>query len=578
MQFQSYEKPFTLYDLVAAVFRYKGRFAFATMVTLVLSIVGIFLFPRRYDSEAKLMVKLSRDYAALDPTTIGQTISIQESRESEINSIVDLLTSRGLAEKIVDKIGVDEVLKKHAWIEVQLEQALDYASGLAEQLSSSGSGDGEISAKEIADLKRREDAIKHVNKNLRISSTKRSTNITIQYRATSPQLANKIVKQAIESYRTMQAVAHQSDGTVQFFNKQFSNHDTLLKDVEDQLRNKKSSNKIVTMTGKQESLQSEITNVEQMKLNSVADLEAAKARVAKLNASLESLPAELMAEKSSGNPQQATDFMRDRFYQLEIREKELSSKYVSTHPELKRVREQLEEARQIMSQQPKDREESKLAINPVRIDIQNELLLADSEVRSLEARVESLDGLHDKLVSQLNDVNEIELVAEDLQRKIDVGRENYRIYARKLEESRINAALDQESLSNLAEFAAPSMEFKPASPKRSLLAGVAVLLSLCCGFANALLADYKARSKELEEIRLAEREHYLLTLRQQSAEAAARIESKRTERLAALPTKSRGAAESEAIAEKSLQEQVDDDQVDDDLPDDGESTKVGKAK
>lgn len=562
MQFQSYEKPFTLYDVVAAVFRYKGRFALATLVTLVLSIVGIFLFPRRYDSEAKLMVKLSRDYAALDPTTIGQTISIQESRESEINSIVDLLTSRGLAEQIVDKIGVDEVLKKHAWVEMQLDSLTDKASELVEKFSSSGSSEEEASAKEIAELKRREVAIKHVNKNLRISSSKRSTNITIQYRATSPQLANKIVKQAIESYRTMQVSAHQSDGTVQFFYKQFSSHDSQLKNVEEQLRNQKSTNKIVTMPGKQESLQSKITSVEQMKLNAVADLDAAKARVTKLNTSLDSLPAELMSEKSSGNPQQSTDFMRDRFYQLEIREKELAAKYVSTHPELKRVREQLEEAREIMSQQPKDREESKMAINPVRIDIQNELLLAESEVRSLEARVESLDGLHDKLVTQLNDVNELELVAEDLQRKIDVGRENYRIYARKLEESRINAALDEESLSNLAEFAPPSIEYKPASPKRSLLAGVAVLFSLCCGFANALLADYKSRSKELEEIRLAEREHYLLTLRQQSAEVAARIESRRMERIAAVPVDSRG--------------EVDDSS--DDLTDDGESTKVGKAK
>lgn len=562
MQFQSYEKPFTLYDLVAAVFRYKLRFTIVTLVMLAISIAGIFLFPKRYDSEAKLMVKLSRDYAALDPTTIGQTISIQESRESEINSIVDLLSSRGLSEKIVDEVGVDEVLKKYSWVELQLENASKRVADLVESLSTSSSDSEELSAEEIAKLKRREAAIKLVNSNLRISSGKRSTNISIEYRATSPQLAQQIVREAITSYRSMQAAAHKSDTTLQFFDKQLNNHHQELTRIENELRQEKSSNKIVTMAGKQDSLQAEITSVEQMQLNATADLDAARAKVGKLNSSLDSMPAELLSEKSAGNPMQSTDFMRDRFYQLEIKEKELSSKFVSTHPELRRIREQLEEARKIMSEQPKEREERKTSVNPVRIEIQNELVTAESEVRSLEARVESLAGLHDKLVTQLQEVNHLELVAEDLQRKIEVGRENYRIYSRKLEESRINSELDRESLSNLSEFAAPSLEFKPASPRRSLLAGVAALFSMCCGFATALLADYKARSREVEEIRIAEREHYLLTLKQQSAEVAARIESKWTERIAARVDDSLKPDQAAIAA----------------TPDEGESSKLAKAK
>ncbi len=560
MQFQSFEKPLTLHDLLSAGFKYKWRFAIVTMLTFALGVIGIFLFPRRYDSEAKLMVKLSRDYAALDPTTMGQTISIQESRESEITSIVDLLSSRGLAERVVDKIGVEAVLKKHSWIELQAEALLNIASGLVEGFSGSGGSDGERSAEDIAKLKRREVAIKELADGLNIKSTKKATNISIEYRASSPELAQQVVSEVIASYREMQTQAHQSHGTFEFFDKQFKSHNASLKEIEELLKSKKNDYGIVTMQGKQESLQTEITAVEQMQLNAAADLESARAKVGKFTSTLATLPTELLSEKSTGNPLQSTDFMRDRFYQLEIREKELSAKYSSTHPELKRVREQLEEAGQIMSQQPKDREETKMAMNPVRIDIQSELVLAEADVRSLEARIESLDKIHGKLVAQLADVNKLEMESEDLKRQIEVGRENYHTYALKLEESRINAALDSESVSNISVFAAPSIEYKPASPKRSLLAIMAVMFSVCVGFATALQADYKARTKEVEEIRNAEREHYLLTLRQQTIEATERLESRKAERQSARSGSGPTQLENDSAT------------------DDAESTKLVKAK
>lgn len=560
MQFQSFEKPLTLHDLLSAGFRYKWRFAFVTTLTLALGITGIFLFPRRYDSEAKLMVKLSRDFAALDPTTMGQTISIQESRESEITSIMDLLSSRGLAERVVDKIGVDQILKKHSWVEVKIEGLMDVASGFVEKFSAADDSDGESTGESIADLKLREAAIKAVTSGLGIKATKKATNIAIHYRATSPQLAQQVVSEVIDCYRQMQTEAHQSHGTYEFFDKQFNSHNSSLKELEELLKAKKNDFSVVTIKGKQDSLQSELTSVEQMQLNATADLEAGRAKVLKLTASLESMPAELLSEKSSGNPQQSTDFMRDRLYQLEIREKELSAKYAATHPELKRVREQLVEAGQIMSLQPKDREETKMAMNPVRIDIQSDLVLAEADVRALEARIESLAKLHSKLVAQLNDVNELEMVAEDLNRQIEVGRENYHTYALKLEESRINAALDTDSVSNITVFSAPSIEYKPASPKRSLLAIVAAMFSVCVGFATALQADYKARTKEVEEIRNAEREHYLLTLRQQTIEATERLESRHADRQATRSEPAKNHLENESSTEES------------------ESTKLVKAK
>ena len=76
MRYSSYERPLTLFDIIGSVFRYKWRVMLVSLLVLSLSVVAIFLYPKKYESEAKLFVRLGRGSASLDPATIGQTISI----------------------------------------------------------------------------------------------------------------------------------------------------------------------------------------------------------------------------------------------------------------------------------------------------------------------------------------------------------------------------------------------------------------------------------------------------------------------------------------------------------------------
>ncbi len=523
MRFQSYERPLTLFDIVASIFRYKWRFLLVTGLMLTLSAAAVLIFPKRYESEAKLFVRLGRGSATVDPTAIGQTISIQESRESEMNSIVDMLRSRGLAENVVDSIGPDRILRRHSWIELQAEHWSNQLSASLETLvpgmGASVVSESEMTADEMKVKKRREVAIKEFISDLKIDSPKKSTTISVTFRGSSPELAQDIVQTVVDSYRQMHIDAYRYGGTLEFFNDQFTEQERLLVDFEEQLRETKNDNAMLTMRGKQESLQTEITDVKKSQLQTQADMVAAQGRLAKLKSDFLVLPKETERERTQGIAVGATDAMRDRLYALEIQEKELASKYYDGHPELVKVREQLTSARDIMDAQPTNREQSTMAVNPVHQQLENEILLAEASVASLEAKLTSLNSLEEALVQRLNKVNDLELVAESLQRKIDIGRENHRSYARKLEESRINAALDTEAVSNVSVVSAPTRRYKHASPNRVLLAGLGTIFSVMCGVAIALLSDYKATSLETKKIRDAERERYMRVLATEAAEA-----------------------------------------------------------
>lgn len=529
MQNYSLEKPLTLFDLVAACFRYKWRFAFVTLLTMLAAGAVIFLFPRSYESEAKLLIKVGRSTAGLDPTAVGPTIAIQETRDTEINSMVDLLTSRGLFERVVDEIGVDRLLEKHSWIGRKMEEAQKHVVKLLEEQGVRLSIDSEqppeaepLASDDIQALKKREEAIEEISQHLRVGATKKSNTIGLSYRGGTPTLARDVVSTIIRCYKQLHIEAYGSDSALDFFSKRFSEQEQLLSAHENTLREAKNENAIVTMRGKQEQLQDEISNVKQMQLTTGADLDAARARVGNLEKSLNELPEEIVSEKSLGNPAHATDLMRDRLFELEIEEKSLAEKYVASHPELKRVREQLEQAKKVVNEQPDEREQSRIAVNPVRMGIQNELLLAQSTVQSLSARMKTLAAQERQLGDQLSEVNRLELVSEDLQRQVDVGRENYNIYARKLEESKLNSALDQDSMSNVSIVNPPSLNYKAVSPNRKLLAALAGLFALFSGFATAMLGEFRSRSRDMDEIRELERQRYLEEMRFYRAEAAAR--------------------------------------------------------
>ncbi len=70
--------------------------------------------PKKYESEAKLFVRVGRENAMLDPTVMkGEQISLNtnSSREIEMNTIVEHLRSRGIFEKAFTQIFPDRVEK-----------------------------------------------------------------------------------------------------------------------------------------------------------------------------------------------------------------------------------------------------------------------------------------------------------------------------------------------------------------------------------------------------------------------------------------------------------------------------------
>ncbi|WP_417738661.1 GumC family protein [Rosistilla oblonga] len=526
------DSPLTLFDIFAAVLEYRWRAAFTFLLVLALSLVAIVLFPKKYESEAKMFVRLGRGSVTMDTTaTTGQTISIQESRESEINSITDMLQSRQLAEDVVNAVGADRILEKHSWIEQMVDRVSAMMPEMPVAVAETGEM-GEMTPEQIEQQERFESAVRYVIKNTKINSPKKSTTITVVCRARTPQLAQDLTTKFLESHNRMHLDAYKSPGSYKFFEENFAEHERMVSDYEDAMREAKNDMVVITIEGKQQSLQEQVTSVQKEIINASAELFSARASLLDLMADMERLPEEMATETTRGIANEANDKMRDRLYELEIREKDLASKYKSVHPKLVTLRQQLNDSKTILASQEKEREHNVMSVNPVRQDVHKSLLTEKSRIAGLEAKVDALRMVEQELNEELQKVNSFELTSSELRRRIRIADNNHRIYAQKLEESRINNALDQEAISNVSIVQKPSFVMKHVSPKRSLLGALGFLMSMLCGVFVAVASD-RFRGVDDDYAKLDQR--------------LAQIESRATDRVASEPGENRviEAAESE---------------------------------
>ena len=191
----------SLSTLISAMKNHWFAAGVVMFLTLALAVLAMIYLPRKYHSEAMIFVKLGRETVSLDPTaSTGSTISVLDTRDNEINSIRDMLYSRGIAEKIVDRMGPDVILGD---AEITDEnQAENFVEGTDYKNSP------------------RQKAIKELIESTAVISARKSSVLILTADAPSPELAQRILKEYLDIYQAMHTGAHQTPKSIRFFEEQ----------------------------------------------------------------------------------------------------------------------------------------------------------------------------------------------------------------------------------------------------------------------------------------------------------------------------------------------------------------------
>ena len=455
-----------LADISQALRRHWGAALTFFLVSMALIVAALIVAPRKYESEGIFYVRIGRGGMSLDPTaTTSKQINVQESQQTEINSISAILSSRGLTEKVVERVGVDRILESgRNWLS-RLAESMPGLPSLGEASTTESVDEGV----DYAAVQRREKVVRRLLNDIRVKPTRKAATISITCRAATPVLARDIAKTLMDEYLETHLNANRTEGAYDFFTEQLAVQEKAVTAKMQEIRDFKSANQMTTIEGEQFSLQHQIDELNGRLIEANSQLAALENKVEELQSQYAALDERLVTEVVDGNPHEGADLMRDRLYALQIQEKELLARFSPDHPRVAIVRDQLREARKVYADQPEDRKQVKLEINPTRLKLQTTLLNAIADRRSVQAQAENLAARRQAVMQDLQAVNRKETILAGMKRELDVAQMNYRTYAEKLEEARIGRELDMVRISNVKVVQEPGLILKPVTPKRRLI-------------------------------------------------------------------------------------------------------------
>ena len=459
-----------LRDRYRAVLRYRRRAIICFVVTMGLVTAALLICPRKYLSQAKLFVRVGRESVGLDPTaTTGATIAISETRENEIQSVLEMIHSRALLGDVVRVLGADVVLAQ-----APPPSAEVIAGHLVQMVRPANNG--RLAADRLTPAQ--EKAVRRLEKTITSDHAKKSSVITASCRAESPELAQSILEVFLAACQSQHVRANSTSGSLPFFTEQAEVLGRELEQATAGLRDAKNEVGVVSLETRRQAVESRIAGVRRDLQETQVSLIATDATIRDLQAKQATLPEWQVAEEVVGQPEDAVGTTRRTLYDLCIRERDLLTRYTAQHPLVIATRQQIDQADQLLAR-PSDTSLSETTRSPHPAEQQVTLrLLSEQTTReTLRGRQVALKEQLDELAAESRQLNGKEGSILRKQQKVDVLQASYGEYLNKLEQARIGQALGDESISNVNVVQPASFVSRPVSPQRTLIFVLALFVA-----------------------------------------------------------------------------------------------------
>jgi len=480
-------------DLLRSIRRRLPSLLLTTVVVASLVVGLLVVWPNRYSSEGLMYVRLGRGALAVDPTMkTSQSVSLQESRTAEVISIGEMIRSREIAERVVDRVGVESINRPRTWPERAAEKVKRTlgserpATGMFPEPPGKAE---EWSPEKIAAQLERERAVRDVLDSLEVKVVEDGYTITVAAHQQDPWLAQAVVQAVMDEFGKYYVKAHRSEGSEAFFEAQAAASRQAALQAREILQNTQNEMGWLSAESAETALRERIIDLE-INLNAAeSQLAEAVSKADELERRLAETSRWVPTEVTSGIANVAGDQLRSQLYDVQIEDGEELANLSPNHPRYRRLRQKMEESQSLAEAERNERTERTEAINPVYIELDTQLQSAHATAVGLRSRRDALQARLDVTAEDLQRLNRDRTTLARLTWEAELSEEIYRDHALSLEEARINAKLDEQHMSDVSVIQPATLNLKKSGPPRGILSVVGVLLGLSLGILQAIVRD-----------------------------------------------------------------------------------------
>ena len=484
-----------LADVRRALSRHKKKAFLLFLLVAGAATAAAFLLPRTYRSEGLLLVRLGRENVTVDATaTLGRepVVAVPASRENEINSLVEVLRSRALVEKVVDALGPDAILGSHEQTASE-EFAREPGPGEESTASVVLAGGMAFTSDRGHAIGRREQAVLRLAPRIGIAPARRSNVIAISCEGPSPQWAQAVVAKLMDIYLVDHIRLNRPQGSLEFFAQQAERLHGEQVRKEEQFRDLKSSTGIASVADQRKTMADRVGRLQDDLASAETARAVSAAKVGQLREQLSGVPEKQVTSQTVGHPDQGYDLMRQQLYLLQVKREEAASKYTPAHPTMQEIEEQYAAAKQEVERHEPTRTQITTANNRLHEESRLALMQEEAAMASSLAKTKTIQ---EQLVAAGRDLrvfNEHELQIAQLEQEVELARANYRTYAASVERARIDQALEAQRISNLSVVQEATYEPRSVRPRKAFVLGFGLMAGLLSGFGLALAAEWTDR-------------------------------------------------------------------------------------
>lgn len=466
--------------------RVKAIFAWAAVMAVVLALYLV--WPRQYSSEGRLYVKMDRNNTSVVPSSSGARVAIQDTRETEIRSVIEIIGSRAVLDAVVDEVGAAKILKNGIF---------DYLPSLGSLKPSTGGNSG-MDPAEYKRLRKRELASACLSKRLVVYNEKKSSVIRVSMEANSPQLAQKIVQSIFRNTRKIHLGVHNVSNSGDFFDEQFVKQEKMLKEAVQELADFRNDLGVMSVGAARSSIQGIIAGIDQSLVNADVTLAESQERMKKLEKLLSETP-RMVAMPKQGVERSSFEDSKTELYKLKQERERLRTRLTDRDVRLKTINQQIVSLEKELGSMTKDRTESQSEPNPVFQALETDLLLASAKLSGDKARLASLKEEKKQAGAKLKALNTAEVEADEKLRKVDVAQQYLAIYTRPRGEAQAMGALDDRNISDVRVTQEPTLTLKHVNPKATLVLPFGFVCGLLVALGSSLFFDRNHLSATLNE-------------------------------------------------------------------------------
>ena len=478
-------------DVLFVLFRHGKAVAAAFLLVAAAASAVALLLPDVYKSEAKMLVRLGRESVSLDPTaTIGQSVQPIQTRKSEINSELELLKSRGLAEAVVTRISPQRILNKADAVAT---------APLARDNEQRRADGAETDTRDTAEFA---DAVLKVMREVKVEVAPDSNVLYVSYSASDPVRARDIVAAYVSEYLDLRLKVYRNPDSQSFFARQHDRSQEQLDALQQQVRELKDRTGLADIAAQRTNLLARIGALRSAYDDARTTLAASRATADQLRISLATMPDSVVTSRTTNAPNSSVEALRQRLAELRIDEQDISSRYVADSPTVVTIKAKVREATSLLKDaEQRAQETTGPNANREAVALRLQGVLAD--VAAGEARVTQVEANLANAEAGLTLLNKTQITLDDLTRQAAAAEANVQQYAKVLEVSRVDTALETNKISNISVYEPAKLPLEPEGPKRKLLLAVGLLLAGMAGGGVAFaLESLDHTVKRPEDLRL----------------------------------------------------------------------------